>query len=251
MIITVGDSITYGHCSERHEGWPGMIKANLAPWGDKNSRQVWHVLNLALPATSVGMGAQLLDGFLGAMRGRVIAGEKEPAVYAGRSLLVMAMVGGRESMTEITDQAGAQIETPIVPINEFGQDVLKLVRVCQTHRAQTAFIGNSLVTRTEPYTRGGQPYRASDERYAAYQAPVRALAAAIGAPFVEVHDAMKERSAFEPVMAEDGIHPNEIGQRIVADAAQEVADAFYAGSWVRQQLLPADFALPEFAQPTC
>jgi lysophospholipase L1-like esterase len=120
--------------------------------------------------------------------------------------------------------------------------------MCKRRRAYLAFIGNSFIARTEPYERRSELYAINDSRYAAYQAPVRAVAKAIGAPYIELHDSMVEAAKTQQIICDDGVHPSALGHELMDKLVWDsgvIQDFYSATRPPKNTALPEDFALPQ------
>ncbi len=181
-ICIFGDSIAWGEGDPKYGGWVARLKRYF----DENKVAV-SVYNLSIDGnTSVGL----------IKRFKTEAFVREPEI-------IIFAIGINDS---IYQKPG---ETPLIPIEDFSANLIRLAQEAQVIARQTVFIGLTQVdeTKTQPFLQSSTGKCYSNQRIAKYNQVIKQVSQNRNCLFFDLFKLLSNSNL------DDGLHPNEDGHQ--------------------------------------
>lgn len=197
-IFLNGDSITYGYWDEQHGGWANRLKTKVM-----QSRDYSHeVINFALGNQTLN---KIVDRF-----------PSQLEIYGRAKSLGIFMLGGSDSVI----RRGQTL--PQNPLSDFERQLRQLGGIVTNSRVTPIFVGMYPVDeeRSNPSPVTGDCF--TTEWGLKYNDAIKKYAESIDAPYVNLEPVWDFSD--KEVFSFDGVHPSELGHKIIADEVAAVVN---------------------------
>lgn len=203
-IFTDGCSITAGYGDPSHGGWSGRLKSRMMERVDLGESTAYDVINLAASSQSADQVAQRFQGRI------------DSYFYRQRPGLGIFMLGFVDSLIR-PGETESRLSLPV-----FQEALRQLGDRCLEQTVTPLFVGSYNVDeeRTNPLPKNGRSF--INQRIGQYHEVIRDYAQSISASYIEL-GALE--ASQQPVLAEDGLHPNALGHELIFQTVLQTIDA--------------------------
>lgn len=202
QVYAFGDSITYGAWDIKDSGWANLLRKYFDDKAEKEPDFYGLVYNLGIPGETT-------EGLV-----KRFKSETEVRFRKGQEYIFLFAFGANDSAFIMSKGAFK------VSVEDYVRNLGSVLGDAKSYSTKIALLNTTPVVEAVTAHVESKDKSRLNEYVERYNAPLQALAAKHNVPLLDVYSAFMQYD-LERLFCEDGLHPNEVGHKIIFDLVQK------------------------------